>query len=286
MSANIKKGLVLEGGAMRGMFTAGVLDVFMENNIEFDGIVGVSAGAAFGCNIKSKQIGRVIRYNTRYCNDKRYCSFKSLIKTGDIFGADFCYRELPFELDIFDTKTFSENPAEFYVTATDIETGKPVYKKLSTGLAQDLLWLRASASMPLVSRIVETEKLKLLDGGIADSIPIKFLETQGYNKNIVILTQPYDFIKKKNSMLPLIKLKYRKYKNLIKAVENRHIVYNQTTSYIKEKENKGEVLVIRPPMPLNIKQVEHNKNELLRVYEIGRKTATNLLPQIEKFLSK
>ena len=160
----MKKGLVLEGGAMRGMFTAGVLDVLMENNIDFDGCVGVSAGAAFGCNIKSTQIGRVIRYNTKYCKDKRYCSFKSLLTTGDIFGADFCYNKLPFELDIFDTDTFKTSPVEFFVTATDIETGKAVYHKCTDGLNDDLLWFRASASMPLVSRTVEINGLKLLDG--------------------------------------------------------------------------------------------------------------------------
>ena len=120
----MKTGLVLEGGAMRGLFTAGVTDVLMENDITFDGLIGVSAGAAFGCNYKSGQIGRALRYNTEYCNDPRYCSFRSLVKTGDLFGADFCYRQIPCELDKFDMEAFSENPMEFYVVATDIETGK------------------------------------------------------------------------------------------------------------------------------------------------------------------
>lgn len=280
----MKKGLILEGGAMRGMFTAGVLDVLMENNIEFDGCVGVSAGAAFGCNIKSKQIGRVIRYNTNYCNDKRYCSFKSLVTTGDIYGADFCYRQLPFELDIFDTEVFKNSPVEFYVTATDIEKGTAVYHKCREGLDEDLLWFRASASMPLVSRIVEIKGLKLLDGGIADSVPVKFLEDKGYDKNLVVLTQPYDFVKKTNPLLPLIKMKYRKYKGLINAVENRHNVYNETTSYIKEKEKRGEIFVIRPPESLNIKSVCHDKKELLRVYNIGRNEAEKQLSALKEYL--
>lgn len=281
----MKKGLVLEGGAMRGMFTAGVLDVLMENNIEFDGCAGVSAGAVFGCNYKSKQIGRVIRYNTKFCKDKRYCSFKSLLTTGDMYGADFCYKVLPRELDLFDTDTFLNSPVEFFVTATDIETGEAVYHKCKDGLEEDLLWFRASASMPLVSRNVEIGNLKLLDGGIADSIPIKFLESKGYDKNVVVLTQPYDFVKEPNRMLPLIKLKYRKYKGIIKAVECRHIAYNETTAYIKEKEKKGELFVIRPPESLNIKAVCHDENELLRVYNMGRSEAERILPELQSYLS-
>lgn len=281
----MKKGLVLEGGAMRGMFTAGVLDVLMENNIEFDGCAGVSAGAVFGCNYKSKQIGRVIRYNTKFCKDKRYCSFKSLLTTGDMYGADFCYKVLPRELDLFDTDTFLNSPVEFFVTATDIETGEAVYHKCKDGLEEDLLWFRASASMPLVSRNVEIGNSKLLDGGIADSIPIKFLESKGYDKNVVVLTQPYDFVKEPNPMLPLIKLKYRKYKGIIKAVECRHIAYNETTAYIKEKEKKGELFVIRPPESLNIKAVCHDENELLRVYNMGRSEAERILPELQSYLS-
>ncbi len=280
----MKKGLILEGGAMRGMFTAGVIDVFLENNIPFDGVVGVSAGAAFGCNYKSKQIGRAIRYNTKYCKDKRYCSFKSLLTTGDIYGGDFCYRKLPFELDIFDTKTFSSSPVEFFVTATDIETGKAVYHKCRDGLDEDLLWFRASASMPLVSRIVEVGNLKLLDGGVADSVPIKFLEDKGYERNVVVLTQPEDFVKEKNPMLPIIKIKYKKYPNLVNAVANRHNIYNETTSYIREKEEKGELFVIRPPENLNIKSICHDENELMRVYNIGRSEAEKRLPDLIKYL--
>ena len=149
----MKRGLVLEGGAMRGLFTAGILDTMMENNIEFDGIIGVSAGAAFGCNYKSKQIGRTLRYNVKYCNDPRYCSFRSLLKTGDIYGAKFCYHDLPEKLDIFDFRAFECNKTEFYLVCTDIETGKPVYHKMEKCDYDELEWMRASASMPLVSRV-------------------------------------------------------------------------------------------------------------------------------------
>ena len=173
----MKTGLVLEGGAMRGMFTAGVMDVLMENGVNFDGVIGVSAGAAFGCNYKSKQIGRVIRYNTRFCADKRYGGLGSLVKTGDIYNTDFCYGTVPLELDPFDFTAYDANPQEFYVVCTDIESGQPVYHKYLGQSDHGFDWIRASASMPLVSRIVEIEGRKLLDGGIADSIPVRYFQS-------------------------------------------------------------------------------------------------------------
>ena len=185
----MKTGLVLEGGAMRGMYTAGVLDVMMENHVEVDGVIGVSAGAVFGCNYKSKQIGRAIRYKKKNCYDVRYVSLKYLIKNGDLYGAEFCYNELPNRLDPFDVKTYQENPVDFYVTCTDVHTGRPVYHLCNRGDAEDIQWMRASASMPLVSRIVSVGGYDLLDGGISDSIPIRWFLKQGYKKNIVILTQ-------------------------------------------------------------------------------------------------
>ena len=196
----MKFGLILEGGAMRGLFSAGVIDIFLENDIKFDASVGVSAGAAFGCNYVSRQRGRALRYNVDYCKDKRYCSFRSLILTGDMFGAQFCYHELPCELDIFDVQAFKDSGTDFYVVATDVETGKAVYHKCTDAGYEDLEWIRASASMPLVSRIVEAGGKKLLDGGIADSIPLRFFQNMGYGKNVIVLTQPRDYIKSKNKM--------------------------------------------------------------------------------------
>ena len=283
--SNKKVGLVLEGGAMRGMFTAGVLDVLMENGIEFDGAIGVSAGAVFGCNYKSKQIGRVIRYNTKYCNDKRYCSFWSLVKTGDLFGADFCYHELPEKLDIFDLETYRNNPMEFYVVCTDIETGKAVYKKCDKCDANDLEWMRASASMPLASRVVEVDGYKLLDGGIADSIPLKYFQSIGYDKNVVVLTQPKGFVKKKNKSIKLMKLALRKYPKVIDAMKKRHEVYNESTKYVSEQVTLGNTYVIYPENPLPIGHVEHNPDNLRAVYEIGRQTAIKELDKIKEFLS-
>ena len=150
----MKTALIMEGGAMRGMFTCGVMDVLMENGITFDGAAGISAGACFGCNFKSGQIGRPIRYNKEYCRDPRYCSFRSLILTGDLYNADFCYRELPEVLDPFDREAFAKNPMAFYVGATDVETGECVFHRCTDGSGEDMLWFRASASMPVVSRPV------------------------------------------------------------------------------------------------------------------------------------
>ncbi|MBR4023213.1 MAG: patatin family protein [Ruminococcus sp.] len=283
---NKKTGLVLEGGAMRGIFTAGVTDIMMENGIDFDGVIGVSAGAAFGCNYKSKQNGRAIRYNLKFCNDKRFCSVQSLIKTGDMFGAEFCYHELPSKHDIFDTKTFEENPQEFYVVCTDVITGKPVYKRLDKAEYNDLEWIRASASMPLASRIVEIDGYKLLDGGISDSIPLAYFQKIGYEKCVVILTQPKGYIKTPSKSIYAAKLMLRKYPELIKTLENRPEVYNKQVKYIRNEEKKGNVFVIAPEEKLPVNRVEHDADKLRAVYEIGRKIGKNRLNDLKAFLEK
>ena len=280
----MKTGLVLEGGAMRGLFSAGVMDVLMEHQIAFDGAIGVSAGAAFGCNYKSRQPGRVIRYNTAYARAPRYCSLRSLFKTGDLFGADFCYHELPNKLDPFDTESFQQNPMEFYVVCTDVLTGEAVYQKC--GIADDecFEWLRASASMPLVSRTVEIGGRRMLDGGIADSIPLRYFEQIGYNKILVILTQPEGYRKKKNKALPLIRLSFRQYPKMVEALEKHHKKYNDTLAYVKKREREGAVLVLRPQDSLSIGRVEHNPERMRQVYDCGRKVALQSLEQIEAFL--
>ena len=257
----------------------------MEHGIKFDGAVGVSAGAAFGCNYKSNQPGRTLRYNKKYCRDKRYCSVHSLLTTGDLYGADFCYNMLPMELDVFDSKTFMENPMDFYVVCTDVESGRAVYKKCESGIGEELQWFRASASMPLVSKIVEIGDKKLLDGGIADSIPIKFSQSIGYEKNVVVLTRPESYEKKKNSMLPLLRIAFKKYPQLLKVMEKRHIIYNETLAFIKEQEKEGKAFVLRPETPLEIEHVEHNCEKLQRVYDEGKKTAVKKLQSLNEFLN-
>lgn len=280
----MKIGLVMEGGAMRGLFTAGVIDVLMENQITFNGAIGVSAGAAFGCNFKSRQIGRVIRYNTKYCRDPRYGSFRSLLKTGDIYSKEFAYGELPNVLDPFDTKAFSENPMEFYVVATNIETGLPVYHKCETGTGEDMDWIQASASMPLVSRPVEIGGKLLLDGGMSDSVPLAYFQSIGYQKNVVILTRPEDYRKKKNKLMPVIRVRMHQYPNMIETLAYRHIMYNDEIAYIRKQKELGNTFIIEPREALHIGPVEHDPKELLRVYETGRKTAMEQLPALQAFL--
>ena len=283
----IKKGLVLEGGAMRCMFTCGVIDVMMEHGIVLDGAIGVSAGAGVGVNYKSHQIGRGIRYNKRFCNDKRYGGIYSYLKTGNLFSAEFCFKEVPLVHDLFDYETYLQDPMEYYITCTNIETGEPVYWKFEDqGVEVGLDWIRAGSAMPVVSKIVEIDGMKLLDGGIADSIPLKHFESLGYNKNIVVLTQPQGYIKEPNGLMPIIKRKYKQYPKLVEAMANRHIMYNETIQYILEKEKAGEVYVIRPSEKLPIGRVEKDPNTLQVVYEIGRAVALERIEEIKKFLGE
>ena len=282
----MKTGLVLEGGAMRGMFTAGVTDVLMEHGVTFDGAVGVSAGAVFGCNYKSRQPGRAIRYNLAYCNDKRYASLANLVRTGDLYAEQFCYHDIPEKLDLFDTDAFAANPMEFYVVCTEVRTGTPVYHKCRTGGAEDLKWMQASASMPLASRTVRIWPHRLLDGGIADSIPVRFFESIGYQRNVIILTQPKGYEKHKNKLLPVLRARYARYPAFVAALADRHERYNETIAYIAMLEEAGAACVVRPPIPLEIGAMERDPRQLQRVYDTGRAVAEKQLDQIEAFLAK
>lgn len=280
----MKRGLILEGGAMRGLFTAGVIDVMMEQGLTYDGAVGVSAGAVFGCNYKSHQPGRVLRYNLTYCKDPRYCSIRSLIKTGDLFGAQFCYRDIPNHLDPFDIAAYQKDPMDFWVVATDVTTGQPVYHNCLTGDETDLDWFRASASMPLASRIVEIDGQRLLDGGIADSIPLSFAEER-YQKNVVVLTQPLGFVKEKNKALPLMRRAFKQYPKVVEVMARRHEQYNEATAAIREKERRGALFVLRPEAPLDVGRVEHDPEKLQKAYDHGRAVAEKRLEALKEFLN-
>lgn len=280
----MKKGIALEGGAMRGMFTAGVLDVFMENGIKFDGAAGISAGATFGCNLKSRQIGRVIRYNKRYCKDWRYGSFRSWILTGDLYEKKFCYETLPDELDRFDTVIYRKNPMEFFVGATNVDNGRPVFYKAENGDSRDLTWMRASASMPVVSRVVEVDGYRLLDGGISAPVPLHFLESRGYDRIVVLLTQPKGYRKEQLKLMPVISFLLRKYPEVVHAMKVRYLRYNHLMEEIDRKEEMGNILVIRPPQALNIGSVCHDPVELERVYQVGRQEGLRQLNDVRAFL--
>ena len=279
----MKQGLVLEGGAMRGLWTAGVTDVMMEHDIWPDGLIGVSAGAAFGCNIKSRQIGRAIRYNTRFAKDARYSGLHSLLSSGDYFNAEFGYHIVPKEYDIFDTETFQQNPMQFTVVCTDVLTGKAVYHDIDHVDFDELEWLRASASMPLASKVVKVQGYQLLDGGVADSIPLEYFEQQGYTRNVVILTQPKGFVKEPNKLMPIMRIALRKYPHMLKAMEERHLMYNRELDYVAKAEAEGRCLVIRPEGKIPIGHISHNPDKMRHVYELGRRDGEKYIERIRAF---
>lgn len=278
----MKTGLVLEGGGVRGIYTAGVLDVFMEHGITFDGVIGVSAGAIHGCSYLSNQKGRSIRYYKKYCSDPRFMSWKSWLTTGDVVGADFCYHELPDKLDIYDHAAFEACGIPFYAVCSNVETGKPEYIRL-TNMRTQIEYLRASASLPYFSRIVEVDGKKFLDGGCTDSIPLEAAQRLGYAKNVVVLTQPSDY-RKKPELAALARVMYRKYPAFSQALLNRHHAYNETVRKIEVMEKKGQIFVIRPAAKLEIGRLETKPEKVQQVYDIGRSDAQTSMERLQNWL--
>lgn len=280
----MKTGLVLEGGAMRATYTIGVLDVLMEHNIEFDGIIGVSAGAIHGASYVSRQCGRNIRYYKQYASDKRFMSVRSLIKTGDLVGREFCYSEIPWVLDPFDNDTFKSSDTQFYAVAANVDTGESEYIRL-TDLRQpeQMDCLRASASMPLVSRIVETGGKRLLDGGITDSIPLKKFQEMGFEKNVVVATRTDSYVKTEEQ-LGISKLVYRKYPYFVEALKRRPKMYNDEKAYILEQEKNGSIFFIRPQEELNISRTDTDPEHLEAIYQIGRRDAEKSMDKLIEWL--
>ena len=281
----MKSGLVLEGGAMRGLFTAGVIDVWMTAGITFDGLVGVSAGACFGCNYKSRQPGRVIRYNKRLAKDPRYCSWRSLLKTGDLFNVDFCYREIPFELDPFDVAAYEANPMEFHLSVTDCATGKPVYRRLDRADAEAFRWIQASASMPLVSRPVAIGGHEYLDGGLSDGIPLAYFERMGFERNVVVTTRPHGYRKFASWKVALTKVFLRRYPAVYRALATRHEWYNRTLEYIDRRVADGAALLVCPEAPLPSARVCHDPEAMQWVYDLGKAAGEKALASVKEFLA-
>ena len=281
----IKAGLVVEGGGMRGVYSSGVLDFFIEKELFFENNYGVSAGACHLCSYLAKQYKRAFRVNVDYLNDKRYCSVHSLLKTGNLFGAEMLYDIIPNELDLFDYDTYNKNESNFYVVITDINTGKPEYVKIGD-LKKDIIYVRASSSLPLLAQNVKINDKEYLDGGISDSIPIKKSIADGNKKNVVILTRDSTYRKGKNSLMPIIKLKYKKYPNFVKSMADRYIVYNEILDFIKELEDNGDVFVIRPKKPVNIGRTEKNREKLEALYNDGYNDAKDCYEELLKYLGK
>ncbi len=271
---------VLEGGAKRGIYTAGVLDVFLEKGITADAVIGVSAGAIHGCSYVSKQSGRSIRYNLKYNHDYRFMSYRSWLKTGNIVDTEFSYHELPDKLDVFDHDTFESSETKFYVTCTNLETGQAEYIYCPSLRGKNIDYIRASASMPFVSQIVEIDGKKYLDGGISDSIPFAMAKKMGYDKIVVIETRPKGYRKKAFPMMFLAKLVYRQYPKFVEAIQNRHKMYNEELEQIE----RSKAFLLRPSKLVQISKIEHDEEVIEEMYNLGRFDATQRLKALREYL--
>lgn len=280
----MKVGLVLEGGGMRAMFTAGVLDVFLTENVQVDGIVAVSAGVLFGVNYPAKQYGRALRYNKKYLNDKRYMGWHSLLTTGNIVNKDFAFYELPFTLDPFDAETFRQSKIDFYATLTNVQTGEAEYVKLDD-VFNEMEVLRATSAMPFVSKMVEINGQYYLDGGIADSIPLKKCQALGYDKIIVVLTRPLEY-RKKTTPSWIFNLFYRDYPHLVEKLKTRYQNYNDTVEEIIRLNNNKDIFVIRPSHHLPISRIEKDVEKVQAMYDLGITDAKREIAALKAFLSR
>ena len=278
----MKTCLVLEGGALRGIYTAGVLDELIKDNIKIDAIIGVSMGALIGVNYLSNQPKRALRYNLKYCNDKRYMGINNLLKTGNIVNKEFAYYDIPNKLDLFDYDTYKKSKIKLYTTVTNLHTGKAEYIEIDDPKEQ-IEYLRAGSSMPVVSKIVKIDNKLYLDGGIADSIPIEKAIELGYDKIIVITTRVKEYLKK-DKELKLFSFIYRKYPEFANTIRNRNIIYNKTVNKLLELENTGKIFVIRPSKAIPIKRIEKNKEMIKEQYNLGINDYKKIRKDLKKYL--
>ncbi|MBR6163808.1 patatin family protein [bacterium] len=277
-----KTALVLEGGAMRGLYSAGVLDVFMENNIKADVVFGVSAGALFGINYKSRQMGRALRYNLKYAKEKNYMGLYSLITTGDVMNREFCFNKLVYELDKLDFETYKTYPVDFYAVVTNLETGKAEYIKIDDA-KKDMEYFRASGSMPFVSKPVEINGNFYLDGAMGDAVPLKKALEMNFEKIIVVLTRPSGF-RKKNTHLPY-GLLYGKFPNFVETAKNSYKKYNETMDFIEKCEAEKRIIVLRPSETVRMQRIEKNLAKLQKIYDLGVADSKRKLDEIREYLN-
>lgn len=278
-----KAGLILEGGGMRGLFTAGVLDFFMDNGIKFENVYGVSAGACMACSYLSEQRGRSFDINTKYVKDKRYASMDSLIKTGNYFEKDFQLNVIPNKLNPYDYDTYKNSKSNLYVVATNCKTGKAEYLKVED-MARDIDMIWASSTLPMLSKMVVIDGKEYLDGGVADSIPVNKAIKDGNKKIVVVLTRGILYRKRKNKMSKIIKLKYKNYPKLVEAIEKRYSLYNKTLAYIRKLEDDGKIIVIRPKEEVTIGRLEKNEEKLKDLYKSGYCAAEELIDKMKAYL--
>lgn len=276
-------GLVLEGGGMKGVYSSGVLDLFLDKGLEFSSCYGVSAGACSLCSYLSKQRGRAYHVTVDYLEDRNYCSAYSLLTTGDLFNVDMCYHRIPEELYPYDYDAYRQYEGTFYSVVTNIETGKPEYIPIKD-MRGEIDAVRASASLPLVSRNVSFKGHKYLDGGISDSIPLKRSLEDGNRKNVVIMTKEVGYRRSPSSMLSLVKLRYRKYPRVYELMKNRHIVYNETLDFIARQVQEGAAFLIQPKQKSDVGRIEKDKTKLKALYDRGYEDALECYEALIRYL--
>lgn len=276
-------GLVLEGGGMKGVYTAGILDFFLDKGIDFSSVYGVSAGACHMCSYLSKQRGRALDISVDYLDTRRYCSVESLVTTGDLFNVDMCYHLIPEYLYPYDYEAFEKYPGKAFSVATDIVSGRPEYFRIRD-MKADIDKIRASASLPLVSRKVKIGKSYYLDGGISDAIPLQQSVIDGNRKNVVIMTKEVGFVRKPSKQLELIKARYVKYPKVYQLMAERHINYNQQLEYIAQQQKAGRAFVIRPKTAGNVGRVEKDAEKLRALYRQGYDDAAECYEELMQFL--
>ena len=276
-------GLVLEGGGMKCVYTAGVLDFFLDQGIDFAKCYGVSAGACHLCSYLSKQKGRAYAVVTDYLDDPHYWGVSSLIRTGDLFNADMCYHRIPESLNPFDYETYDKNPSKGYAVVTNIETGRAEYLPFGD-LRQNIDAVRASASLPLVSRNVKIGSGFYLDGGLADPIPLLHSVLDGNRKNVVIMTKEEGYRRKPSRQLGLIRLRYARYPKVYELMKNRHIEYNKTLDYLQEQVKNGTAFLIQPEVKSEVGRIEKDEKKLKALYEEGYEEGRQRKTRLMEFL--
>jgi len=280
-------GLVLEGGGMKGVYTAGVLDLFLDKGVDFSSVYGVSAGACNMCSYISKQRGRALDVNIDYLDSKRYCSVESMIFSGDLFNVNTCYNLIPNYLNPIDNETFMAYEGKAYSVVTNLRTGRPEYLRVKDAV-KDIDKVRASSSLPLVSRTVTINGKPYLDGGLSDSIPIQKSIRDGNGKNVIVMTKEIGYRRKPidSGQLALIKVRYAKYPKVAEIMAERHIVYNECLDFIERMEKEGEVFVIRPQRPNDVRRIERDKARMKALYDQGYEEAEALYEEMMHYLEK
>jgi len=281
-----KTGLVLEGGGMRGLYTAGVLDFFLENKLEFPYVIGVSAGACNAASYISKQWGRNKRVNIGFVRDPKYISLRNFFKKGELFGMDYVFDVIPNQIVPFDYDEFKRSDTEFVIGTTDCHTGEPIYFSRKEYKEDLLTPIRASSSLPFAAPVVSFQGYELLDGGMSDPIPVKKAEQDGCSRNVIILTQHEGYMKKPSRLHFMIKRKYSGYPGVVKMLEGRWRHYNRTMEYINQLEKENKAFVIRPTQPLEVSRIERNQRKLTKLYDLGWQNAADTFKELTTWLDE